>query len=229
MLKFLATQYNRSYVVQPLPVKEFSARFSGETEVELRWQPTMDPSESTAMPDRYMVYTRLNDGGFDHGVVVDGNSYKTNLRKDDIYSFRVVAVNEGGKSFPSETLSVCRRSDQKGEVLIVNGFTLSPRRSVLLLPKTASPVLQEAWKMVFPTWPTTILSGRCTNSGASSPGWTTMPQASATAMRTTKPLPSPATPLTTFYSRAGLRGGRIFIYFHFGRCGRKRRREPDRL
>ena len=123
MLKFLATQYNRPYVVQPLPVKEFSARFNGGTEVELRWQPTMDPSEPTATPDRYMVYTRLNDEGFDHGVVVNGNSYKAKLHKDDIYSFRVVALNDGGKSFPSETLSVCRRSDQKGEVLIVNGFT----------------------------------------------------------------------------------------------------------
>ncbi|MCE5205832.1 MAG: xanthan lyase [Porphyromonadaceae bacterium] len=123
MLKFLATQYNRPYVVQPLPVKEFSARFNGETEVELRWQPTMDPSEPTATPDRYMVYTRLNDEGFDHGVVVNGNSYKAKLHKDDIYSFRVVALNDGGKSFPSETLSVCRRSDQQGEVLIVNGFT----------------------------------------------------------------------------------------------------------
>ena len=75
------------------------------------------------MPDRYVVYTRLNGGGFDNGVVVNGNNLALSIKKDSIYSFRVIAVNEGGRSFPSETLSVCRRSNQRGEILIVNGFT----------------------------------------------------------------------------------------------------------
>ncbi len=123
MLKFIATQYNREYVVQPLPVKDFSAVFSGETEVKLNWKPTKDESEPTATPTRYIVYTRVNNGGFDNGVLVSNNNYTTIINKDDIYSFKVAAVNEGGVSFPSETLSVCRKSDQKGEVLIVNGFT----------------------------------------------------------------------------------------------------------
>ncbi len=123
MLKFLATQYNRPYVVQPLPVKEFSALFSGETQVNLSWRPTPDPAERTAMPDRYVVYTRLNGGGFDNGVVVNGHNLALSIKKDSIYSFQVVAVNEGGRSFPSEILSVCRRSGQRGEILIVNGFT----------------------------------------------------------------------------------------------------------
>jgi len=123
MLKFLATQYNRPYVVQPLPVKEFSARFSSETQVNLSWQPTPDPAEPTALPDRYVIYTRLNGGGFDNGVVVNDPNLALPIMKDSIYSFRVIAVNEGGRSFPSEILSICRRSDQKGEVLIVNGFT----------------------------------------------------------------------------------------------------------
>jgi len=123
MLKFLATQYNRPYVVQPLPVKDFSANFRGETEIELRWQPTNDLAEPSATPTGYIVYTRINGGGFDNGVKVERNSYKSKIQKDSLYSFRVVAVNEGGKSFPSETLSLCRKSNQNGEVLIVNGFT----------------------------------------------------------------------------------------------------------
>ena len=123
MLRFLATQYNRPYVVQPLPVKNFSVLFSDETEVELRWQPTTDTSEPTAIPAHYIVYSRINGGGFDNGVLVNSNNYRRKIEKDAVYSFRVAALNEGGKSFPSEILSVCRRSDQKGEVLIVNGFT----------------------------------------------------------------------------------------------------------
>ncbi|MFA7141000.1 MAG: fibronectin type III domain-containing protein, partial [Proteiniphilum sp.] len=123
ILKFLTTQYNRPYVVQPLPVREFSALLRDETTAELAWQPTFDPAEPSATPTHYLVYTRINDGGFDNGVLVSSNYYQTKIRKDTIYSFRVAAVNEGGKSFPSETLSLCHKSDQKGAVLIVNGFT----------------------------------------------------------------------------------------------------------
>lgn len=123
MLRFIASQYNRPYVVQPLPVKEFSTSFSGDTEVELKWQPTPDPAEPSAAPTRYIVYTRLNGGGFDNGVMVNSNKYVKSIQKDSIYSFKVVAVNDGGISFPSEILSLCRQTDQKGEALIVNGFT----------------------------------------------------------------------------------------------------------
>lgn len=123
MLKFLARQYNRPYVVQPLPVKDFYLRFSSKNQVELHWEPTHDAAEPTASPTRYVVYTRVNGGGFDNGVMVESNHYSTSVREGDIYSFRVVAVNEGGKSFPSEILSASRQGDSAKEVLIVNGFT----------------------------------------------------------------------------------------------------------
>ncbi len=123
MLKFIASQYNRPYVVQPLPVKDFSAAFSGDTEVKLTWNATADTTEPTANPQKYIVYTRVNGTGFDNGVIANTNSHTMRIEKDKIYSFKVEAVNEGGRSFPSEILSVCRKSNQKGEALIVNGFT----------------------------------------------------------------------------------------------------------
>ena len=123
MLKFIASQYNREYVVQPLPVKDFSLSFSGEREVELKWKPTIDATEPSANPTKYIIYTRINGRGFDNGVIANTNSYKVSIQKDLVYSFKVAAVNEGGESFPSEILSACRKSDQKGEALIVNGFT----------------------------------------------------------------------------------------------------------
>ena len=123
MLKFISSQYNRNYTVQPLPVKDFSVTFSGDTEVTLNWKPTIDLSESSANPTKYIVYTRLNDEGFDNGVLVNTNSYKKQINKDEIYSFKIEAVNEGGRSFPSETLSACRKSEERGIALIVNGFT----------------------------------------------------------------------------------------------------------
>ena len=39
-----------------------------------------------------------------------------------MYSFKVTAVNKGGESFDSETLSAMRALNEKGTVLIVNGF-----------------------------------------------------------------------------------------------------------
>ena len=48
----------------------------------------------------------------------------------------MTAVNEGGESFPSEVVAACRMPDEKGTVLIVNGFDrvsapLSMRRDSL--------------------------------------------------------------------------------------------------
>ena len=40
-----------------------------------------------------------------------------------VVSFKITALNDGGESFPSETLSVGRAFNSKGDVLVINGFT----------------------------------------------------------------------------------------------------------
>lgn len=122
MLKFVARQYGYNYVVQPLPVKFFSAEFSGDTQVNLNWLPVDDVSEPTAKPDKYIVYTRIGNGDFDNGLLVNGTNAVLPIEKDKIYSFKVTALNSGGESFPSEILSVCKKTNEKGQVLIINGF-----------------------------------------------------------------------------------------------------------
>lgn len=122
ILKFIAYQYNFDYVVTPLPIKSFSTEFTGDTQVKLQWLPVNDPSEPTAIPNSYIVYTRTDNNDFDNGILVKGNQTTIDIEKDKIYSFKVTAVNEGGESFPSEILSVCRKSNEKGTVFIVNGF-----------------------------------------------------------------------------------------------------------
>ena len=121
ILRYLSFQYDRPYVVQPLPVEAFAAQLTDEG-VRLTWQPQIDSLEPTAKPDRYIVYTRVANGGFDNGRVVEGAECVLPLPADTIMSYRITAVNDGGESFPSETLSVCRVSDAKGIVLVVNGF-----------------------------------------------------------------------------------------------------------
>ncbi|MCK4880087.1 MAG: fibronectin type III domain-containing protein [Bacteroidales bacterium] len=123
MLKFLDTQYGTGYIVQPLPVDHLQTGIDQEGNIELRWKPVSDPLEPTAEAESYMVYTRINGGGFDNGTPVATTRYvKDNLQPDSIYSFKVTAVNGGGESFPSEVLSVCTAGDSKGTVAIINAF-----------------------------------------------------------------------------------------------------------
>ncbi|WP_455592504.1 golvesin C-terminal-like domain-containing protein [Bacteroides sp.] len=122
MLQFLCSQYKMDYVVQPLPVQHMSLQFAGDNEVELNWQPTDDPLEPTAKADKYIVYTRIGDSDFDNGVVVNKNTYRTTIPSGVVCSFKVAAINKGGQSFPSEILSAGKAFNEKGTVLVVNGF-----------------------------------------------------------------------------------------------------------
>ena len=91
--------------------------------MELTWNAVPDTLEPSAMPDRYIVYTRLGNGAFDNGKVVKRNRYVARIPADVVCSFRVEAVNKGGKSFPSETMAVARCSaSMDKKALVVNGF-----------------------------------------------------------------------------------------------------------
>lgn len=137
MLRFLSARYGCEYVVQPLPVNSFATSFcndaaaDGKTSVTLSWKPTEDKIESTAMPTGYILYTRIDNGGFDNGVILEdvttsGGRVSTTrqIEPGHIYSYRIVAFNEGGKSFPSNVLSVgVPERGRKKCVLVVDAFS----------------------------------------------------------------------------------------------------------
>ncbi len=123
MLRFLNSQYGTGYKVQPLPVDHFRTELLREGGMRLSWKPVIDPLEPTAGAEKYMVYTRIDGGGFDNGTLVEGPEYTmVNPRSDAIYSFKVTAVNGGGESFPSEVLSACVTSGEEGTIAIINAF-----------------------------------------------------------------------------------------------------------
>lgn len=64
----------------------------------------------------------MGDGAFDNGRVINSDSCTVYQSEGVIYSYRVTALNKGGESFPSETLSVCKQTDERGRVAIINGF-----------------------------------------------------------------------------------------------------------
>lgn len=123
MLKFIATHNDLDFVVQPLPVTHFSAVFDSNGHARLSWRPQFDPLETSAAPTGYLVQRRKNIGGFDDGILAQQSKIIfDDLESGVIYSFKVSAVNAGGKSFPSETLALCRMENNPQPVLIVNGF-----------------------------------------------------------------------------------------------------------
>ncbi len=122
MLKYLHEKDGIPYIVEPLPVSHF--RISGsESEYLLTWKGVNDPLEPTATPTYYIVYERVGDGAFTELAVVDDPRLSVKIPDNRIYSYKVVAANDGGISFPSEILSVCDTGTDKRQVLIVNGFT----------------------------------------------------------------------------------------------------------
>ena len=134
MLKYMSSRFGHEYVVQPLPVEAMGAAFSQDgSKAVISWKPVKDPLEPTAEAKGYILYTRIDDGAFDNGTVIKdsrknghrGLCIEREISEGHIYSYRIAAFNDGGISFPSETVSIGRPSamaDGTGVVLVVNNF-----------------------------------------------------------------------------------------------------------
>lgn len=123
MLRFNHEQYGTPYVVQPLPVKDFAIRFAEGNKVTLSWEERVDSLEPTAKPSYYTVYTRRAGEDWDNGKKVSGKELTLSVTPGVQYDYKVCAGNDGGISFPSEILSAYKANNEKGKVLIINGFT----------------------------------------------------------------------------------------------------------
>lgn len=125
ILKYLHQTSGTPYVVTPLPVSDFAISASDVPGCfTLSWQPAVDRLEPSAKPDFYIVYERIDDGAFTELAIIDDPVFTVNPADSRIYSYRIVAANRGGVSFPSETLALCDLAgNSKGCVEIVNGFT----------------------------------------------------------------------------------------------------------
>ena len=113
MLKYLSNRYGCEYTVQPLPVRDMSVEFGADGKAVISWKTVEDRLEPTASPMGYIIYKRTGDGGFDKGTVikevkvVDGICYhEADITPGEVVSFKVSAYNDGGVSFPSETVSI---------------------------------------------------------------------------------------------------------------------------
>lgn len=122
MLQFIAHRDGREYVVQPLPVHAFAIAKQPQG-YRLSWSATTDSLEASAAPTYYIVEERIGRGQFRRIATVTAPEYDVAVTDTDIHSFRIIAANDGGVSFPSEVLALCHRPDDNAPVVIVNGFT----------------------------------------------------------------------------------------------------------
>ena len=124
MLQFLAHRDGREYVVQPLPVNNFAITPRGSQSYTLSWAETVDSLEATAHPTYYIIEERIGDAlGFTTLTTTTQTEFTLDVSDTAIHSYRIIAANDGGISFPSEVLALCDLNNGSEPVLVVNGFT----------------------------------------------------------------------------------------------------------
>lgn len=123
LARFVAERKGRQVVIQPLPVRDFSIIRTKPGHYRLEWLPTSDPLEPTANPSRFIIMERAEGERAWHKIG-ETRSTKFDVKTDDheLHSFQIIAVNDGGLSFPSETLAL-REGESGDPVLVINGFT----------------------------------------------------------------------------------------------------------
>lgn len=122
ILRYVARQHGKSYVVQPLTPNHFRIEFTGKNKVKLSWDEVHDPLEPSAKPSSYIVYSAAGKKGFDNGRHVKSDNVSFELKEGVLYHFKVTAANDGGESFPTEVLSAVSQPEATHTVLVVNGF-----------------------------------------------------------------------------------------------------------
>lgn len=123
ILRYVSQMHRRPCIVQPLQPHLFKATLTGTNKVKLSWKAQDDELEPTAVPTSYNIYVAAGSGGFDNGTNVRGTSYTMELEPGVMYRFKVTAVNRGGESFPTSTLSAYYQPGATKTAMVINGFS----------------------------------------------------------------------------------------------------------
>ena len=123
ILRYVSQMHRRPCIVQPLQPHLFKATLTGDNKVRLSWKAQDDELEPTAVPTSYNIYVAAGSGGFDNGTNVRGTSYTMEVEPGVMYRFKVTAVNRGGESFPTSTLSAYYQPGATKTAMVINGFS----------------------------------------------------------------------------------------------------------
>ena len=123
ILKYITSHHNKEFIIEPLAPDNFHIEFTNKAgEVRISWQGIIDGQEPSSSPTGYILYIAQENNGFDNGTALKGTSCTLRLLPNVLYHFKVVATNDGGQSFPTETLSALYQPKATHKALIINGF-----------------------------------------------------------------------------------------------------------
>lgn len=128
IIEYFANKVGSTPIFPPEPPENFSATSQGNT-IHLAWTAGLEGDPFGDAPTSYMVYRSHNGRSWDNGTEVQGSSADIQSTAQTLEYFRVVAVNAGGVSFPSETLAV-RTNTGTTPILVVSAFDRLQRSSL---------------------------------------------------------------------------------------------------
>ena len=134
ILRFICNQHATTPIVSPLAPSNFHINYLYNGRIKLGWSETEDELEPTAKPTGYILYTAIDSAGFDNGRMIKQNEIELALHPHSTYSFKVAAVNQGGESFTSETLSAYYQPETTSTILVVDGFDRLSSPAVISTP-----------------------------------------------------------------------------------------------
>lgn len=108
----------------PEPPTHVAAQVQPGGQVAVRWRapPTDQSGVRGGAAQKYRVYSSADGLGWDDGFEVAAAGYTTALPAGQARFFRVTAVNEGGESFPSETVGARAPEPGGPHLLVVNAY-----------------------------------------------------------------------------------------------------------
>ena len=130
-IKYFANKDGVTVELPPEPPEGLWAKSIGGGQVQLGWKAPPYNTGGGLLGDAatgYKVFCSTNGYGFDNGMeVTQRTATISGLTPGALYFFRVCATNDGGQSFPTETLAVRLPSTGGVQALLVNGFDRNSR------------------------------------------------------------------------------------------------------
>ena len=121
IVRYVNDMHGNPTIISPLAPTNISVQLN-KNKATISWNKQIDGQEPTAEPSCYILYTSIGNAGFDNGVRIKGTSTTVDLQLGLQYNFKVSAVNKGGESFPTETVSAFYVPNATQTILVVNGF-----------------------------------------------------------------------------------------------------------
>lgn len=120
--RYFAERDGRSPVFLPEPPTAVGLVHNASGQLEARWEPGLVGNPFGDAATSYRLYTSRDGLAWDSGREVSGTSAVVSAAPGEAVFVRVVGLNAGGASFPSQIAGARRASGGSAQVLVVEAF-----------------------------------------------------------------------------------------------------------